>query len=365
MNSKAQSTDSANRATVRFIHASLVLACSSAGFWTRPAYAAPAVPAAGNYGVPYPNMPNIAPRGVRIGKYQRVPESAMGPAIDPAEGFRLERLRGGMYMITDNIYQSLFMTYESGVIVIDAPPSYAKSIIKAIRSVTDKPITHLIYSHAHSDHIGGASLLGGSPIIIAHEETQKLLLRANDPHRPKPTVVFQDRYTLKAGTQVLELSYHGNAHLPGNIFIEAQAHKILMVVDVVYPGWMPWREFALARDLTGYFAQVEEIDRMQWETLVSGHVQRTGTHEDVKVQLEFMNDLRNAASAAMKSTKLGEGLDPNDVTNPWAVYANYLDRVAIKCVNQLTPKWATRLAAYDAFIWDQCYAMEESLRTAE
>jgi len=49
-------------------------------------------------------------------------------------------------------------------------------------------------------------------------------------------------------------------------------------------------------------------------------------------------------------------------SNPWAVFDNYIDRVAIACVNQLTPKWSTKLAAYDVYIWDQCYSMEQSLR---
>src|SRR5947207_15615748 len=30
------------------------------------------------------------------------------------------------------------------------------------------------------------------------------------------------------------------------------------------PGWMPWRRFALAQDVPGYFAQVEEIRKMDW-----------------------------------------------------------------------------------------------------
>jgi len=46
----------------------------------------------------------------------------------------------------------------------------------------------------------------------------------------------------------------------------------------------------------------------------------------------------------------------------WAVYDDYIDRVAAKCVNSVTPKWQTKLAAFDAWIWDQCYAMEPSLR---
>ena len=41
---------------------------------------------------------------------------------------------------------------------------------------------------------------------------------------------------------------------------------------------------------------------------------------------------------------------------------NYIDRVVIRCVNELTPKWSGKLAGFDVFIWDQCYAMEQSLR---
>jgi hypothetical protein len=108
------------------------------------------------------------------------------------------------------------------------------------------------------------------------------------------------------GGQVLELSYHGNAHQPGNIFIYAPAQNTLMVIDVVFPGWMPWRRFALAQDVQGYFAQVEEINRMKWDTLVSGHVTRTGTHADVALQLEFMNDLKNAARRALKPRTSGK-----------------------------------------------------------
>jgi glyoxylase-like metal-dependent hydrolase (beta-lactamase superfamily II) len=313
----------------------------------------------------YPSMPAIAPLGVRIGKHLEVPESSKGPAIDPSKGYRVQDLGEGLYMVTDNIYQSMFMVYATGVVVVDAPPAYSQLIPKAIAGVTDKPITHVIYSHAHIDHIGGAKTLGGHPTIIAHEETKRLLLRANDPNRPIPTVTFKDQYKLKLGGRTLELSYHGNAHEPGNLFIYAPAQNTLMVVDVVFPGWMPWRRFALAQDIPGYFAQVQEINQMKWDTLVSGHVARTGTHADVALQLEFMKDLKNAARQALKSIKIGEGLAPVDSGNPWAVFGNYIDRVVIQCVNELTSKWSTKLAGYDVYIWDQCYAMEQSLRIDE
>jgi glyoxylase-like metal-dependent hydrolase (beta-lactamase superfamily II) len=320
---------------------------------------------AGEEGVaaaPYPLMPSIAPIGVRIGKYMDVPASAQGPAIDPAKGYRLQDLGSGLYMITDNAYQSMFLVYDRGVVVIDAPPSYAAHIRQAIGEVSDKPITHVVYSHSHIDHIGGAKALGGHTVILAQEETLRLLKRAADPNRPLPTITFSDKYTLRVGSQLLEFSYHGNAHEPGNIFIYAPLQRVLMVVDVVFPGWMPWRRFALAQDIPGYFAQVEEIQKMDWDTLVGGHVSRTGTHADVDLQAEFNRDVKQAAATALATTKPGVGLNPLDKANPWAGFDNYIDRVAAQCVNLLTPKWSSKLAAFDVYIWDQCYSMEQSLR---
>ena len=354
-----------NWQNARFATAGVAILCVSLLMPCLPALADSHEDEPGSPGTPYPNMPEIAPLGVRIGKHLEVPESAKGPAIEPGKGYRLQDLGKGLYMITDNGYQSMFLVYETGVVVVDAPPSYAQYIPRGIAEVTDKPISHVIYTHSHNDHIGGTKGLGGHPIIIAQEETKRLLLRASDPNRPIPTVTFKDKYTLKVGSQTLELSYHGVAHEPGNIFIYAPGQKTLMVVDVVFPGWMPWRRFALAQDVPGYFAQVKEINEMEWETLVPGHVERTGTHADVALQLEFMNDLRNGARKALKSTKPGDGLDPADKENPWAFYGNYIDRVVIQCVDDLNPKWSTKLAGYDVYIWDQCYAMEQSLRIDE
>jgi glyoxylase-like metal-dependent hydrolase (beta-lactamase superfamily II) len=346
---------------IQFLHAGLVLVAISAPPCALAQTAEQRV-VPGAVGEPYPHMPPIAPIGARIDKYLDVPASAKGPAVDPAKGYRLQDLGSGLYLITDNAYQSMFLVYDKGVVVIDAPPPYAAHIPKAIAEVTDRPITHLVYSHSHSDHIGGAKSLGGNPVIVAHEETLRLLKRAADPNRPLPTVTFRDTYTLRAGTQVLELSYHGNAHEPGNIFVHAPAQRVLMVVDVVFPGWMPWRRFALAQDVPAYLAQVEEIGRLDWDTLVGGHVARTGTHADVDAQIEFDRDVRQAAAAALASTKLGEGLNPLDAANPWAVFDNYIDRVAGQCVSALTPKWSSRLGGFDVYIWDQCYSMEQTLR---
>lgn len=318
----------------------------------------------GQPGTPYKNMPALAPIGVRVDRYLPMSLDVLPPPIDPAKGYRTQQLGRGLYMVTENAYQSMFLVYETGVVVIDAPPTYSAHIRDAIAEVTKLPITHIVYSHVHADHIGGVTDLGlGSrPVIIAQEETKRLLARDKDPKRPLPTVTFKDRYDLKVGSQRLELSYHGEAHVAGNIFIYAPEQKVLMVVDMVFPGWMPWRRWAVAHDVQGYFDQVAEIDKVPFETLVGGHVTRLGTHADVKQQLEFMSDVKAAAADALKSTAIGEEISAEDKANPWAVFDNYIDRVVVRCMNTVGPKWQSRLAGYDVYIWDQCFAMEQSLR---
>lgn len=49
-------------------------------------------------------------------------------------------------------------------------------------------------------------------------------------------ITFRDKYSLKVGRQVRELSYHGDGHEPGNIFIHAPAQKTLTVNQICESG---------------------------------------------------------------------------------------------------------------------------------
>jgi hypothetical protein len=97
-----------NNCIARLWFAALIVAgfCS----FTADVRAQSAVPSSqpGAAGEPYPNMPYIAPIGVRTGKYFGIPASSQGPAIDPAKGYRLQDFGNGLYMITDNAIQSMF-----------------------------------------------------------------------------------------------------------------------------------------------------------------------------------------------------------------------------------------------------------------
>ena len=92
------------------------------------------------------------------GMFLSLPDNAGGPAIDQEKGFVVEEIGRGLYHLNDGTYQIMFLTTGEGVIVVDAPPSTGENILTAIASVTDEPITHVIYSHTHNDHIAAAGL---------------------------------------------------------------------------------------------------------------------------------------------------------------------------------------------------------------
>jgi hypothetical protein len=63
--------------------------------------------------------------------------------MDPAVGYVVKSFGGGVYVISDNGWQSAFLVTDEGVIVFDAPASFGKHIPSAISKVTDKPIKML------------------------------------------------------------------------------------------------------------------------------------------------------------------------------------------------------------------------------
>lgn len=322
------------------------------------------------WGTPYANMPDIVPPNVRQDAYRPLTDAQLGPPIDPAKGYRIENLGGGVYVVGNGNYNTMFVVSDAGVILADAPPGIGGNILKAIQEIAPgAKVVAMIYSHAHLDHIGYAGeVIKANPgiPIYAHEETRKTLARANDPSRPVPTQTFTAQdvdFPVVVGNQRLLLRYPGPNHDPGNIGIYHPAQKVLMLVDVVYPGWMMWRRLGLATDIPGYFALVKSMNtRWDFDKLVAGHFQ-PGTKADVAQQYEFMTDMHNALTEAISTIPYVDGkLNPADAKNSWVAPRDWTDRLTNHCVNKVSPKWASRLAAYDVWIYDQCNALETSIR---
>jgi glyoxylase-like metal-dependent hydrolase (beta-lactamase superfamily II) len=290
-----------------------------------------------------------------------VPENARGPAV-PDTGYILEEIAEGMFFLSDGSYQMMFVVSDEGVIALDAPPTLGQNILRAIKSVTDKPIIQAVYSHQHADHVGAMTLYPEGIPIVAHRITAERLRKLGDPNRRQPTVEFDDSYTIETGSHTLQLDYKGPNHAEGNIFIWEPKHKVLMLIDVIFPGWVPFSNLAVSANVPGYVTAMEQTLDYPFEKLLPGHVTRIGTREDVEVQREYVTDLRNTTEAALSSVDLGAIMAPIDTSNNWAVFRTYLDAVAAKAADEVIPRWVDRLGGADVFTLGNAWAMMEALR---
>ena len=301
-----------------------------------------------------------------------VPDTAKGVPISPDKGYHVEELGEGLYWLTEGAYTMMFLTTGKGVIVVDAPPTIGDKILKAIKDVTSEPITHVIYSHSHADHIGAAGLLPKSATYIAHEDTKRQLAVSERPAPygvfvggakvPTPTVTFRDKYTLQVGNQTLELSYRGNDHEPGNIYVYAPKQKVLLKIDIVFPGWTPFKGLAIAEDVQGYMKAHDIILSYDFKHLVSGHWGRLATREDVEVQKSYMSDIVANAAQALKSVDFYAIAKKTGYANTSLLFDTYLDAVTQKCADLTVPKWVDQLGGVDVWTGDHCYDVIMSLR---
>ncbi|MGH2374706.1 MAG: MBL fold metallo-hydrolase, partial [bacterium] len=198
--------------------------------------------------------------------------------------------------------------------------------------------------------------------IIAHQETADLLRRAKDPKRPVPTVTFTKTYTLRVGNQTLILDYKGVNHEPGNIFIYAPRQRVLMLVDIVFPGWIPFVSMALAKDVPGFLAAHQQALSYPFETFIGGHLTRLGTRQDVRIQMEYFNDVRANAKKALQTVDFMGIARETGFENQWLLFDRYLNSVAKACADLTIPKWRDRLGGADVWTQSHCLVMVESLR---
>ncbi len=335
---------------------------SRRAFLTGTGAAAGAAAVAALLGGPLAEAARAAEPGSSLPSYAPVPKSALGPPVN-ADGYFAGQITGDLYWVTDSFYTVMFLTTKDGVVLVDAPPTIGHNLLRAIGAVTQangRPgkVTHLVYSHSHSDHIGASILFGSDVVRIGHRECRTLLLRDNDPNRPPPTVTFEDHYTLTVGGQTLELDYHGPNHTPDTIFIHAPAQQTLMLVDVIFPRWVPWKQLAVSQDIPDWIKAQDIAMSYPWQTLVAGHLGRLGTRADAQLQIAYVADLLAGARATIAS------LNPAPLfkkygDNAWAIFKVYLDEASAQIAAPVTAKYLGKLAAADVFTVDNAFTVFE------
>lgn len=293
--------------------------------------------------------------------WQSLPALAQDAPIPQDVGYLSREVADQVYVVTDGLYQAMFVITDKGVVVVDAPPSIGNKLQAAITAVTEKPVTHFIYSHSHIDHVGAAHQFSNVK-RIGHAETAAKLKRLNDPNRPAPTQIVSGKSKkINIHGAQFQLDYHGNHHEPGNLYIYLPKEKVLMVVDIVYPGWVPFTNLGMAESIQGFIDAHDEILRYEFMTFVGGHLSRTGNRSDIEMAKAYVDELMLAAQQGQKSVDFMAVAQETGFANRWLLVKTYMDRVAEKCSQMMIPKWSKSLAGSHVSTPGHCWIMQEHL----
>ncbi|MDX3853451.1 MBL fold metallo-hydrolase [Streptomyces sp. AK02-01A] len=311
-----------------------------------------------------------------LADYRPIPADSYGSLFLPdrlTKGYHVEEMNDGVYYVTSGAYDAMFVVTGSGVVVVDAPPLLGTNMLRAIKEVTDAPVTHLIYSHWHSDHIGAAGIFGPDVKVISHEYTREMIQRwpdlGGERGLPVPTETFSTNETLEVGGVKLQLDYKGVNHTPGNIFIYAPKQKVLAAIDIISPGWSAFKHCDASENIRGWAEAHDWILDYDFKAVVSGHVNRWGTREDAVASRAYTNDIVDFAKEALDQAEDLEFIQRNGFSNAWVLWENYFNEmtnyVTKKTLEKVTDNgqnWGERLAGADVMTKYHAYSILEALR---
>lgn len=211
---------------------------------------------------------------------------------------------------------SIVVLSSDGVFVFDTngTPAAAAAVLGEIRKLTDRPVRWIVNSHWHWDHWYGTETYQQAfpdVRIVAHEKTRELMMgpalefnrpgletqlpnylkaleqrAAADPslkavldedrlflaqksrvRHTFPNVTFSDRLTLELGERHIEVLHYERAVTPGDAFAYLPKEKVLLIGDLIVNPVT----FALSGYPAEWLRTLERIDRLDVDTIVTGH----------------------------------------------------------------------------------------------
>ena len=138
------------------------------------------------------------------------------------------------------------------IIEAQATPRLAQKVIDCVRSVTDKPISHLVLTHYHAVRVLGASAFDADQIIMGDAARAMVVERGQEdwdsefqrfprlfeghesiPGLTYPTTTFNDDMTVYLGNRRIDLMHLGRAHTAGDIVIHVPDQNVMFTGDIV------------------------------------------------------------------------------------------------------------------------------------
>ena len=178
-----------------------------------------------------------------------------------------------------------FVVGEASVAVIDPGASHriARALGAAVAGVTDLPVSHVVLTHAHPDHVLGAGAFAGVPEVAAHARLSRAVAARADAANPRyafaldpdtpatlaPTLEIRpgERRTIDLGGRALELIALPTAHTDNDLAVLDRRTGTLWAGDLAFERRLP----SLDGSLLGWLDALDALEALEPTLVVPGH----------------------------------------------------------------------------------------------
>lgn len=265
----------------------------------------------------------------------------------------LQRLTARSYYVQRTFYSTTFYVGDAGVLLFDALEGRGDHLLKAIREVTPLPVTTVVYSHFHVDHVGDAQFWidearkSGSALRIVATQATAHKMAFMRSRLPKPTLVLSkmtDSFTFENVTTEVHRFAHP-AHTDDHSVWLLKEEKILHGPDLLNPDQLPMMGFAVSDTIVYHESNLREAAALDWDYFVGGHG-NIGSKQDFEFQLTFLNDLCRSTLEARQGEPFTGHM--NQTANNHAVFSrSQREAITKRVIEAMRPKYG-RMYGFDA-----------------
>jgi glyoxylase-like metal-dependent hydrolase (beta-lactamase superfamily II) len=238
---------------------------------------------------------------------------AQQPAAAGPNVAQIEKVKDNLFMITGGGGNTAAYITANGVVLVDTKlANWGQAILDKVRTVSDKPITHIINTHTHGDHVGSNEFFASSVEIVAQANTSANMAKMKNFATPEtrhgmPDKTFTDRMTVLGGKEAIDLYYFGQGHTNGDAFVVFRELRTMHAGDIFPRKGTPLLDMnnggsgvQIGETLAKAAGGIKNVD-----TVISGH-STVMTWADFVEFGEFNRAFLAATQAAIKAGKTAD-----------------------------------------------------------
>jgi len=255
------------------------------------------------------------PRSFRIIAIAIATTLLTGMAFAQSAKRSITKVAGDVYRFQNNAHFALVTVTDAGVVVVDPINASAAGWLKDnLSQITDKPITHLIYSHSHGDHASGGAVFGAKT-VVAHENAP------TEIDGVKPTLRVGETHEMKVGNKTFETTYLGKGHGEDMLAVIVRPENVGFITDVAAPKRLPFRTMP-SSSVDAWIDQVRKVDTLDFEIFAPAHG-NVGVRKDVGDVVTYMETLRKEVLTGLKAGKSIEDLQASVTMDDYSDWLGY------------------------------------------